>query len=144
MDRRTPCIVALGCGLLVAFLGLQGCGVGIDGQGRAIIGVAAGVHPDADALTAGAGLIGTWLGGPVGGAGAVSLVGVIAGALGWRKTTADLKRERDDRLAAERAKADLEGAERGWNEREQAAVVQLPLGTPLPGAAPGPVPGNPA
>lgn len=119
--------VALGCGV-AAFLGMSGCAVGQDAQGRAILGFPAGWHPDADGLSVAAGTIGTLFGGPVGGAAAVSAVGAIGGLFGWRKTASDLKRERDQRLSAERERAELAGAERGWSEREQAAAVQAPLG----------------
>lgn len=141
MDRRILPVAALGCVLTATFLGLQGCASGTDALGRTVVGIPIGIDPNTEGagIKAAGGLIGGIFGGPAGAAVGSAIAGTVVTALGtWGGLQARARRK------AETTSAELTGAERGWNEREQASTIQLPLGTPLPGAAPGPVPGNPA
>lgn len=117
------CLAMLGGCLLVA----SGCAIGmrdnLDGTRTPVAGIALGETPGEGtqaAIQGGASLVGGLIGGPQGAAIAGSLAAAAMGAIGW---TSKKRRE------AEVTAAEKSGAERGWEEREKAAVTQQPITT---------------
>lgn len=107
MKRLLP---ALGVAALCCFPCLLGCAVGKTASGEAVIGVTAGISPDADAAQAAGAAIGS-LFGPGGAVIGGTVATAVAGLLGWARSA---------------------GRHKGWSEREEAAAVQQRL--PAPGA----------
>lgn len=130
--RARLLLLALGLLGLIAVVWFQsGCvSVGKGPNGEAVIGIAAGLHPDADAVDGAANaagtIVGTLTGNPVLGEGVKWAVGglgtLLLGAGGLGAASARARRRAEVRAA------ELAGAERGWVDRETAAAVQLPIG----------------
>lgn len=131
---RAHRLLAVGVLLGVPLLASTGCvAVGKGANGEAIIGLKAGLHPDADDVDRVSNAVGAGItavtGNPVIGQAASWAAAGVLGLLGLGGATAATRASR--KAAEERARAERsEGRHAGWEERELAAV-RVPL-EPVP------------